>query len=107
MNQNMITGAAIAAWLIASTAQAATITNNETTPQTVKLLSGDRQETITILPADTVTVDKLCPRDCSLVLQGGEEFEVGKNDELILEDGAVFSHPPTQGAVESEQPKKL
>lgn len=104
MNLKQFTGAAFAAALLAGGAQAATITNNEAKPQTVKVYSADRQETFTIMPSDTITVDHICQNDCVLALQNGDEFEFARNDDLLLEEGAVYSNPPAQGAGEPPPP---
>lgn len=91
--------AAVAAAVFASGAQAATITNNETKAQTIKVLSGDREQSFTLNPADMVAIESdLCQEVCILALQNGDEFEFALTDDLVLEDGAVFMNPPQQGA---------
>lgn len=95
---------AISAAVFAGGALAATITNNETSVQTVKVISGDRQESFTLNPADTVTVDQsLCGDACILALPSGDEFEFVQADDLILEEGGVYLNPPQQGAAGEPQ----
>lgn len=108
MNLKQLAGAAFAAAALATGVQAATITNNETKPQTIKVYSGDRQQSFTLNPADSVTIDQsLCAEVCVLALQNGDEFEFALNDDLVLEEGAVYSIPPQQGgAGEPGQPRQ-
>jgi len=108
MKQNLIAVAAVTAALFAGSAQAATITNNEAKPQTFKVYSGDRQQSFTLNPSDSVTIDEsLCGDVCVLALQNGDEYEFALTEDLVLDEGAVYSNPPQQGgAGESGQTRQ-
>jgi hypothetical protein len=98
MNLKMIMGAALAGVVFATAAQAATITNNEAKPMSFKVQSGEKQQAFTLNPSDTVAIDDaLCPESCVLALQNGDEFEFAFNEDLVLEQGAVYVNPPSQG----------
>lgn len=108
MNTKTLLGAVLASALFASGAYAATITNNESQPQTVKVYSSDRSENYTIMPSDTLEIqDNLCPTECVLSLQNGDEYDFARGDELVLEEGGVYMTPPAQGgASEGDQPRQ-
>lgn len=90
---------ALSALLLAGAAQAASVTNNETSAQTIKILTGNAEQTFVLNPSDTITLDEnLCAESCVLALQNGDEFEVLKADELVLEEGGVYMNPVQQGS---------
>src|SRR5665811_1987982 len=97
---------ALSTALFAGGAFAATITNNETSVQTVKILSGDKAQSFTLNPSDQITVEQsLCGETCVLALQNGDEFEFVQADDLVLEQGGVYLNPPQQGAAGEPQQK--
>jgi hypothetical protein len=104
MNMKLISVVAFAAVFIASSAQGATIMNNEATPQSIKIISADKEKTFTVSPSDMISLDELCPEKCVLVLQDGSDFEFASGEELMLEDGTVFVNPPAQGDGVTERP---
>ena len=108
MNKNPLPVAILAAALSAGRAQAATITNNEAKAQSFRVYSGDRQQTFTLNPSDTVTIDdSLCGDICVLALQNGDEYEFALTEDLVLDEGTVYSNPPQQGgAGDSGQPRQ-
>lgn len=104
MKLKLFSVVALAAALVTGSALAATITNNETSVQTIKVISGDRQESFTLNPSDSISVDpSLCGEACVLALQNGDEFEFVQADDLVLEQGGVYLNPPQQGAAGEPQ----
>lgn len=105
MKLKLFSVVALTAALVTGSAVAATITNNETSVQTIKVIAGDRQQSFTLNPSDTIAVDQsLCGDVCVLALQNGDEFEFVQADDLVLEQGGVYLTPPQQGAAgESQQ----
>lgn len=104
MKLKFISVLALSTAVFAGGAYAATITNNETSVQTVKILSGDKEQSFTLNPSDQITVDQsLCGETCVLALQGGDEFEFVLADDLVLEEGGVYLNPPQQGAAGETQ----
>lgn len=98
MKLKFLVGAALVAGIFSAGAHAATITNNEPSAQTFKIYAGERQQDFTLQPSDTVMIDEgLCPESCVLALSNGDEFEFAYNEDLILEQGAVFVNPPSEG----------
>lgn len=104
----LISAVAVSAVLFAGAAQAATITNNEAAAQTIKILAGDAEQVYTLNPADSIAIDEnLCPESCVLALQNGDEFEITKSDDLVLEQGGVYMNPVQQGSgAETGQPRQ-
>lgn len=104
MTNKYLLGVALGAFLFATGAQAATITNNETQDQIITLKQGDRSESYTIAPSGTLNIEEgLCPNECVLALPNGDEFDVVRGDELILEEGGVYLNPPAQGSANEPQ----
>lgn len=104
MNLKLISVAAFAAVFIATGAQGATIMNNETTPQKIKIIAGDVEKSFTVAPSDMISVDEFCTGNCVLALESGTEFEFASGEELMLEDGGVYVNPPAQGSGGTEKP---
>ena len=104
MNIKLTSVVGLAAVFIASGVQAATIKNNEETPQTFRVFSADTEKTFTVAPSDMISVDELCPESCVLTLQNGSEFEFARDESLMLEDGGVYVNPPAQGDDGTEKP---
>lgn len=105
MKLKFFTGAVLVAGLISAGAQAASITNNEPGAQTFKVYAGERQQAYTLQPSETVTIDEgLCPESCVLALNNGDEFDFAYNEDLVLEQGAVFVTPPAQGGTDQQTP---
>lgn len=108
MKLKFLVGTVLLSGIVSAGAQAATITNNEPSAQTLKVYAGERQQDFTLQPSDSVTIDEgLCPESCVLALSNGDEFEFAYNEDLILEQGAVFVNPPAEGGTgEPTQPQQ-
>jgi hypothetical protein len=106
MKHSLFLAAVLAPVVVFSGAEAATITNVDTTPYTLSIRSQDTQGQVTVMPSEKVSIDELCPEKCIITMQNGDEYDVVKDDDLQLEGGGIFFEPSTQGSGPSEQPSE-
>jgi hypothetical protein len=87
--KHSLLGLAVAASFVAATeAQALSITNRETTPQTLTVMAGDNKDVVTIDPEQAV--EGICNAGCVIQLKNGDEYEFEGTEIVSMEDGALF-----------------
>lgn len=87
--------------LLAAHANALTLTNNESQPQDVTVITGDQEKALSISPGEAL--NDLCSTSCVLRLPDGSEYELEPQDQVALEDGTIYVVPEAQGSGETEQ----
>jgi len=82
----------------AAGAYAATISNIDTKPYTLTLIEGDDVQDVELAPDEEI-ID-VCLEGCIVQLSGNDDddFEVGPNDALVIEDNALFHADEDDGA---------
>lgn len=105
MKRSIIGSTILTALFLMAPANAATITNNETSDQKITVLQGDSSEQFNFTPGQKI--DGVCSASCTLRLGNGDEFELEPEDVVSIEDGSLFVEPQSQGAAEPQQEKPL
>ncbi len=76
--------------LLAGTAQAASITNRDTTEHSIVITAGGGEgapQEIVIAAEESVT--GVCMEGCMMGVDGGDAMEVGSDEQLVIQDGVL------------------
>jgi hypothetical protein len=82
---------ALAAALVAASAapvSALTLRNLEAKPQTIILIEGDEQQTLTVGPKQPLA--GICLKGCVVELDNGDRYAFDGPEAIALEDGLLF-----------------
>lgn len=83
-----VLGLGVLGMLIASPAQALTISNTDPKPQTVRIKTGGDSAEVTIAPA--AAAEPACQSGCTVELENGEQFEMKGNEAVSIDGGTIF-----------------
>ena len=83
-----ILGLGVLGFLIASPAQALTVSNLDPKPHTVTIKAGSESTELTIAP-DTAA-EPACAGGCTIVLENGELYEMSGGEQASIEGGVLF-----------------
>ena len=83
-----VLGLGVLGMLIASPAQALTISNTDPKPHTVKIKTGGDSAELTIAPA--AAAEPACQAGCTVVLENGEQYEMKGKEEVSIDGGVIF-----------------
>jgi hypothetical protein len=83
-----VLGLGVLGMLIASPAQALTISNADPKPHTVTIKTGGDSAELTIAPA--AAAEPACQAGCTVVLENGEQYEMKGSEEVSIDGGVIF-----------------
>lgn len=83
----------LAILLTTGAAEAASITNHDTTPYEIVVVEGEQERRITVEPDQSV--ENICATSCTLAITADSEVvEIAQTDELLIEEGQVYLLEP-------------
>ena len=83
--------APLAFWSVS--ASSITLTNRDSSDQTLIIIEGDRQSERTIRAGEKL---ELCDKACVIRLSDGEDYEFDGNEIVSLEEGLLFLDNPDE-----------
>jgi len=83
-----ILGLGVLGFLLASPAQALTVSNIDSKPHTVTLKTGGDSAELTIEP--DMAVEPACAGGCTIELENGELYEMKGGEQTSIEGGVLF-----------------
>ena len=87
----VLIAAPLAFWSVA--ASGITLTNRDTSDQTLIVIEGDRQSERTIKAGEKL---ELCEKSCVIRLPDGEDYEFDGKETVSLEEGLLFLDNPEE-----------
>lgn len=93
--------AAAIALFAATGAEALTLKNTDSDPQTVTITEAGKAKELKMSPGE---VSNLCPKGCALKLDNGEEYEFEGTESVSIEDGVIYLDEGDGGEDGSEPP---
>lgn len=101
MRLKYVLGVAAVAVFAATSAQAITLTNRDTSEHKLVVVEGEAQKELILQPAQTLK--DVCDNGCVIQLTNGEEYEFDGTELVSIEDGIMYLEEAAQGAAEPEE----
>ena len=103
MKKTLVSIASLAALISGTSAMAASLTNYESSDQTVIITEGNNKTTVTLAPENMV--DEICMQGCLLELPNGDEYEIAANEIASIEGGKIYIDGIIDESTEGSPPK--
>ena len=89
MNKKNILALAGALILVAGTAQAASITNRDTSEHYLQISDNEDSEAQEVVIAAEESMTDLCMKGCMIGVDGDDSIQVDGGDNLVIQDGVL------------------